>query len=74
MRLTVSSVNDDLTRGISCGSLPALAENISMHDDNVNSDLLRDGCKPPSIFSQVIYIRNFQSKQNEHVRTFKNTF
>lgn len=48
-RVTVFSVNDFFTTGIRSGRLSAQAENISMYDANVNSDLLRDGCSPPSV-------------------------
>lgn len=46
--LTVFSVKGSLTKGISSGILPALAENISIDEAKVKRDLLRDGCKPPS--------------------------
>lgn len=46
-KLTVASVRDALTIGIRLGKLPALAENKSMYDAKVKSDLLWDGCKPP---------------------------
>ena len=46
-KLTVGSVSDALTSGIRPGTLPALAEKISMYEAKVKRDLLRDGCKPP---------------------------
>ena len=53
--LTILSVKDALTTGISSGRLPALAENISIDDAKVKRDLLRDSCKPPAISVQETY-------------------
>lgn len=47
-KLTVSTVNVDLTIGIISKTWPAFAETITMYDANVKRDLLWDGCRPPS--------------------------
>ena len=77
--LTILSVKDALTTGISSGRLPALAENISIDDAKVKRDLLRDSCKPPAISVQETYHfllrlmkrERERERENEYKRSFK---
>lgn len=62
-RLTVLFVKYALTRGMSSGIFPILAENISMNDAKVKSDLLREGCRPPIISIKKTYIRKKLMKE-----------